>query len=42
MDAPQPVSCPLCGAIVRDKPDADAADIRDLERHLGKECQATA
>jgi hypothetical protein len=38
MDAPEPVTCPLCGALVRDKPDADAADIRDLDRHFAEAC----
>lgn len=40
MDASQPVTCPLCGALVRDKPAADASDIHALERHLADACPA--
>lgn len=42
MDASQPVTCPLCGALVRDKPAADASDIHALERHLAEGCDGAA
>ncbi|MHB1262617.1 MAG: hypothetical protein ACYC2H_12995 [Thermoplasmatota archaeon] len=40
MDPAEPVACPLCGAWLRERPDALGRDLRDLALHLEMACPA--